>query len=337
MVSTTLFQVIDARTSYNILLGRRWIHENGVVPSTPYKCFKYIDNNIVKTVTADTKPFSMTESFYGDAKYYQDNVEVEETLQKEDEDKERQGISLTYEEKGKVTLKEAFKGFTLPLTSVSPNVASTPPRPQQGNEEARRLKNDKEFGPKAYKLLTKAGYRPNGSSPLGKLPNTNRSHGDRSGLGYTPSINETPRAAKGPQFVKGSQTTAPIRIAIRRSTTNHITEESITPEKQISQKSVFDRLGDPSPKEQKPNVLDRLGSRIIEHKTSVFQRLDSSLETKSTVFQRLGTETWKKPMRSVFDRLGTTQGQTQKELPTSKSQDEEKPGILDDPNYGNEV
>ncbi|KAM2003907.1 hypothetical protein ACFX15_027417 [Malus domestica] len=36
--SSTIFHVIDVRTSYNLLLGRHWIHRNGVVPSTPHQC-----------------------------------------------------------------------------------------------------------------------------------------------------------------------------------------------------------------------------------------------------------------------------------------------------------
>ncbi|KAM2835937.1 hypothetical protein PS2_032801 [Malus domestica] len=35
---STIFHVIDARTSYSLLLGRPWIHENGVVPSTFHQC-----------------------------------------------------------------------------------------------------------------------------------------------------------------------------------------------------------------------------------------------------------------------------------------------------------
>ncbi|KAL0300454.1 UNVERIFIED_CONTAM: hypothetical protein Sangu_3119600 [Sesamum angustifolium] len=34
MASSALFHVIDAKTSYNMLLGRPWLHENAVVPST---------------------------------------------------------------------------------------------------------------------------------------------------------------------------------------------------------------------------------------------------------------------------------------------------------------
>ncbi|KAM1933519.1 hypothetical protein ACFX15_017812 [Malus domestica] len=39
--STTIFHVIDARTSYGLLLGRPWIHANEVVPSTIHQCLKF--------------------------------------------------------------------------------------------------------------------------------------------------------------------------------------------------------------------------------------------------------------------------------------------------------
>ena len=35
--------VIDADTSYNLLLGRLWIHRNSIVPSTLHQVMKYID------------------------------------------------------------------------------------------------------------------------------------------------------------------------------------------------------------------------------------------------------------------------------------------------------
>ncbi|KAL0303464.1 UNVERIFIED_CONTAM: hypothetical protein Sradi_6214500 [Sesamum radiatum] len=66
--ASTLFHVIDARTSYNLLLGRPWLHENGVVPSTLHQCFKYIKNGEIVKVDADMKPFTEAESYFADAK-----------------------------------------------------------------------------------------------------------------------------------------------------------------------------------------------------------------------------------------------------------------------------
>ncbi|KAM1993553.1 hypothetical protein ACFX16_009873 [Malus domestica] len=39
--SSMIFHVINARTSYGLLLGRPWIHANGEVPSTLYQCLKF--------------------------------------------------------------------------------------------------------------------------------------------------------------------------------------------------------------------------------------------------------------------------------------------------------
>lgn len=54
--------VIDNDTSYNLLLGRPWIHGNFAVPSTLYQCFKYVDEDKKKStnkkVFADRKPGS---------------------------------------------------------------------------------------------------------------------------------------------------------------------------------------------------------------------------------------------------------------------------------------
>ena len=55
-----LFHVIDSKTSYNLLLGRPWIHGNGVIPSTLHQCFKYYDGKQVKVVTVDLQPFTAT-------------------------------------------------------------------------------------------------------------------------------------------------------------------------------------------------------------------------------------------------------------------------------------
>ena len=68
--------MIDAATSYNALIGRQWLHENGVVPSTLHQCIKYKDasGDIVR-IFADKKPFTVAESFYADAKLYFEPVD----------------------------------------------------------------------------------------------------------------------------------------------------------------------------------------------------------------------------------------------------------------------
>ncbi|KAG9444838.1 hypothetical protein H6P81_016178 [Aristolochia fimbriata] len=70
MVAETPFQVIDSRTSYNLLLDRLWLHANGVVPSTLHQCFKYWENGEQKTMYADESLFTEAEASFADAKFY---------------------------------------------------------------------------------------------------------------------------------------------------------------------------------------------------------------------------------------------------------------------------
>ncbi|KAM1693092.1 hypothetical protein COP1_032428 [Malus domestica] len=67
--SSVTFHVIDARTSYDLLLGRPWIHANRVVPSTLHQCLKFYQER-VKVIYGDTKPFTEAESHFTDAKFY---------------------------------------------------------------------------------------------------------------------------------------------------------------------------------------------------------------------------------------------------------------------------
>ena len=52
MESSVLFHVIDAKTIYKVLIGRPWLHEYGVVPSTYHQCFKYVMLNLINHVLA---------------------------------------------------------------------------------------------------------------------------------------------------------------------------------------------------------------------------------------------------------------------------------------------
>ncbi|KAL4649813.1 hypothetical protein ACB092_01G041900 [Castanea dentata] len=79
LTSNVLFHVIDAKTTYNMLLGRPWIHGNGIVPSTMHQCFKYLQSGI-KKVDADLKPFSETEAHFADTKFYVEDDTPNEVL-----------------------------------------------------------------------------------------------------------------------------------------------------------------------------------------------------------------------------------------------------------------
>jgi hypothetical protein len=48
-----ILQVMDIHQSYNMLLGRPWIHVTGVMVSSLHQCMKYIVNGILVTVKAE--------------------------------------------------------------------------------------------------------------------------------------------------------------------------------------------------------------------------------------------------------------------------------------------
>ncbi|KAM1400495.1 hypothetical protein ACFX2F_027765 [Malus domestica] len=73
---------LDTRTSYSLLLGRPWIHANGVVPSTLHQCLKFYQER-VKVIYGYTKQFTETKSHFADAKFYMDVDIVPEALPKE--------------------------------------------------------------------------------------------------------------------------------------------------------------------------------------------------------------------------------------------------------------
>ncbi|XP_074290338.1 uncharacterized protein LOC141617067 [Silene latifolia] len=70
--SETLFYVIEAKTSFKLLLGRPWKHENGVVASTLHQCLKYYRGGERK-INGDAKPFTKADSYFADAKFFEEN------------------------------------------------------------------------------------------------------------------------------------------------------------------------------------------------------------------------------------------------------------------------
>ena len=46
----TIFQVLRIPTSFNLLLGRPWIHRAGAIPSSLHQKVKFIHNGLIVTV-----------------------------------------------------------------------------------------------------------------------------------------------------------------------------------------------------------------------------------------------------------------------------------------------
>ncbi|KAI3453522.1 hypothetical protein Pfo_010185 [Paulownia fortunei] len=181
MASTVLFHVIDAKTSYNMLLGRPWLHENGVIPSTWHQCFKNCRDGVEKRVLGDDKPFTEAESHFADAKYYledkkkikaKDNSPSHEKSKQQDDGVEESKTKNTFPThrdrvNGGSSLTEVgpLKELVLSLTKLDAKKLS--PQPLEGFVRLTQ-RAVIEHG-LSYKLLVKVGYNPKESSILGKL------------------------------------------------------------------------------------------------------------------------------------------------------------------------
>ncbi|MHC6131836.1 retropepsin-like aspartic protease, partial [Serratia marcescens] len=71
--SEAKFHIIDVDTSYKVLLGRPWLHQYEIIPSTFHQCIKFRLNDQEHTVYGDKHPFKSYESHYTDAVYFMDD------------------------------------------------------------------------------------------------------------------------------------------------------------------------------------------------------------------------------------------------------------------------
>jgi len=88
--SEVLCYVIDTDTSYNLLLGRPWIHASWIVPCTLHQCFKYMGDDamvqtvfieMVQTVFTEMQLFERVNNYFTDFLPYQENNKpVEQSL-----------------------------------------------------------------------------------------------------------------------------------------------------------------------------------------------------------------------------------------------------------------
>ncbi|KAL2480328.1 Uncharacterized protein Adt_33294 [Abeliophyllum distichum] len=89
ITKTTVFFVIDGPTSYNVLLGRDWIHGNRCIPSSLHQCLVFWNDKgeaeVVEVVQADHRPFIteansverfMYEGNYGPVRVVQEGEET---------------------------------------------------------------------------------------------------------------------------------------------------------------------------------------------------------------------------------------------------------------------
>ena len=99
------FYVVETNTSFKALLGRPWIHQNWVIPSTLHQCVKYARNGEQHRVFADLEPFKPNECHLADAHLYFENT-LEASSNKADS-KGKQKIDQISDEADGISVNQA--------------------------------------------------------------------------------------------------------------------------------------------------------------------------------------------------------------------------------------
>ncbi|PIN00867.1 hypothetical protein CDL12_26634 [Handroanthus impetiginosus] len=315
LIADILFHVIDARTSYHLLLGRPWLHENGVVPSTLHQCFKYSKNGEIVKVDADTKPLTESESHFADAKLYLNSDPVREVLPAkvltclptEAKGVEPAILEISHTESRRLPVTKAGSGeaertrqekkkaasddhqviknqLVVPIVglgSLTPNKSLSPSIHQ---------KIERAFDLKAYDLLARSGYDFSSPSRLGELKaelTGEKIHGLNKGQQRL--RNQGFRVDK-PKTGMGFMSVKPIRIRVTKKVDSvnvqHIAADKDTDDKGFKRNndrvSVFNRLGTTV---ARPSVFQRLGG--VNQVPSTCSRLNMSHQLRGSVFDRL--------------------------------------------------
>ncbi|KAA0056394.1 uncharacterized protein E5676_scaffold120G002660 [Cucumis melo var. makuwa] len=301
--ASALFHVIDSRTTYKLLLGRPWIHGNGVVTSTLHQCFKFYQDG-VKKVETDSNPFSEAESHFADAKFYLKNDSSRKAVRKKGESpfvESPQGLKVGDIE----VLKESF---TTPLTKITKQEIKIDLT--EASLPQRRTKDG--FDPKAYKLMAKAGYDFTTHIEFRRLKIHEQLKLSSTKKKLLREGHAIPMSRKG----LGYKSPEPIRITIKGKEkvvdNNHITVKEVDSmeekEGDSQRTSAFDRI---SPHVTRAPVFERLSMTEAERKDhqstsnvdqrSAFQRLTITFKEEKGICQASITT---KP--SAFERLSIT-------------------------------
>jgi len=70
ILTSSIFHVIDAETSYKLLVGRPWLHKQGIAASTLHQCLKYYLSGERK-INSNVKSFTKTESHFVDVRFFE--------------------------------------------------------------------------------------------------------------------------------------------------------------------------------------------------------------------------------------------------------------------------
>ncbi|KAK4385667.1 Transposon Tf2-12 polyprotein [Sesamum angolense] len=192
----TLFRKEDSSDADDCMSTFTVTDEDLLLGSKPHNRPLFVAGYVLKKVLDDNKPFTETEPHFADAKYYFEDVEKGKEVLPPEEPKSYNNQNTRKNDSSTLEVKLS-KGLTLPLTRINMKQPSKPPlkgfvlsnQKREGGHVALAI-NEKEFDPKALKLLIKAGY-----DPIEKLS---------LGLGFTPP--------------------KPVPIAIKRVNNNYVSE-----------------------------------------------------------------------------------------------------------------
>ncbi|XP_074270805.1 uncharacterized protein LOC141594703 [Silene latifolia] len=356
--SDTLFHVMDGKTSFKLLLGRPWKHENGVVASTLHQCLKYYRGGERK-IDGDAKPFSKVDSFFADAKFFEENDKDASPAKENDVKKEVDKASKTSTPVASPKKQETTQETTPPVLRYIPKS-----RRKDGESPfAECLTPKTESKDKKSSLVFKQEWvakvvTPLPSSSQSKIAGydfTNPTHLDKvievEPYGLNKTQHEVFKLDESFMVTRARlryESPAPVKICARRkeatASSHHITVEEVKENEEGEEKmhpsSVFDRISPPVEK-GRPSIFTRLGrpSASTKH-ISVFATLGNqgesevkisppSLRTnkKGAIHERLGD-----PSKTVFSRLGAPKKNIEEGRPLSISanQNEEEVRISDD-------
>ncbi|OVA02093.1 hypothetical protein BVC80_1261g7 [Macleaya cordata] len=192
--ASTTFHIIDADTSYHVLLGRPWLHKHKVIPSTYHQCVKVIVKGKEYRITALESPFSPEEAHLADATFYHSiDTEPQEMMSK-----------ITS------TPLPAWEEFEKPETSVRVEVENS-----SGNKRRliREIRLDGEY---ALKEPTFSSYRTKVQKMMAEFQTASLSHTRRTANRYADALETlATKMPKGEREYNIKVTNCPIPSALQ--------------------------------------------------------------------------------------------------------------------------
>ena len=76
---STTFHVIDAPVSYHLLIGRKWLHDHHLIPSTWHQCIKGHWKGKDVFIRATKNPFEQNEAYFTESTFFDEFAEEGET------------------------------------------------------------------------------------------------------------------------------------------------------------------------------------------------------------------------------------------------------------------